>query len=327
MHILVIGGTGFIGSHVVRRLLDLGHEVTVLHRGEREADLPVSIRHVHCDIAALPENHGLNSDAVVHIYALSETDAHNAVRLFRGRTGKMVVLSSGDVYRAYGVLRGDDDGEIEPTPLAEDAPLRTRLHPYGGDYEKILVERSFLSAPDLPACVLRLPAVFGPGDRAHRFLSWVRRMDDRRPAIVLGQDMARWRWTHGYVENVAADIAVAATDPRASSAVFNLGEAYTPSTRERLERFVRACRWGGDIVIVPEAELPKPLRTPYNLLQHMEMDTARFRSRFGSTDVVDEETAIRRTIEWERSASSELCEQLQSLYETEDAVLARYKGL
>lgn len=40
MKILVIGGTNFIGPHVVRQLVKMRHEVIVFHRGETEADLP-----------------------------------------------------------------------------------------------------------------------------------------------------------------------------------------------------------------------------------------------------------------------------------------------
>jgi nucleoside-diphosphate-sugar epimerase len=39
MRVLVIGGTGFIGRHVTRRLIQAGHEVTVFHRGETRCDL------------------------------------------------------------------------------------------------------------------------------------------------------------------------------------------------------------------------------------------------------------------------------------------------
>ena len=61
------------------------------------------------------------------------------------------MLSSGDVYRAYGRMLGTEPGPIEPTPLAEDAPLRSVLFPYrdkaqGPDdflysYDKIPVEQ------------------------------------------------------------------------------------------------------------------------------------------------------------------------------------------
>ena len=40
MRVLVIGGTGFIGPYVVRRLVAQGHDVAVFHRGRTQADLP-----------------------------------------------------------------------------------------------------------------------------------------------------------------------------------------------------------------------------------------------------------------------------------------------
>ena len=40
MHILVIGGTNFMGPLVVRSLSEQGHEVTVFHRGQTQTDLP-----------------------------------------------------------------------------------------------------------------------------------------------------------------------------------------------------------------------------------------------------------------------------------------------
>ena len=39
MKVLVIGGTNFIGPHVVRQLIERGHEVAVFHRGETKAKL------------------------------------------------------------------------------------------------------------------------------------------------------------------------------------------------------------------------------------------------------------------------------------------------
>ena len=99
--------------------------------------------------------------------------------IFAGRAGRIVVLSSGDVYRAYGRFVGSEPGPLEPTPLNEDAPLRERLFPYRESapstedlnywYDKILVERAVLSRSELPGTVLRLPKVYGPaGKRGSR---------------------------------------------------------------------------------------------------------------------------------------------------------------
>jgi uncharacterized protein YbjT (DUF2867 family) len=43
MKVLALGATGFIGSYVVRQLIDQGHQVVVFHRGETQAELPDSV--------------------------------------------------------------------------------------------------------------------------------------------------------------------------------------------------------------------------------------------------------------------------------------------
>ncbi len=49
MRILIIGGTRFIGPYVVRPLINAGHQVTIFHRGQTEAELPGAVRHFRGD--------------------------------------------------------------------------------------------------------------------------------------------------------------------------------------------------------------------------------------------------------------------------------------
>jgi len=253
MRVAVFHQTGFIAPHVVRALRDRGHDVV-------DAD----------------------AEAVICAQLFTESDAAAAVDRFRGRTGKLVVLSSGDVYRAYGKLQRTEPGDLEPIPITEDSPLRTVLYPYRdhpkyATYEKILVERTVMAAPDLPACVLRLPAVYGPGDRHRRFGDWIVHMLERRASITIGAGMAGWRWTHGYVENVAAAIAVAATDPRTAGSIYNIGEHETPTMRERIETLARVLGWTGSIEIVPDT-------LPLDFRQDMLVSTSRFREELGFSE-------------------------------------------
>src|SRR5258708_15251535 len=274
MRIVVIGRTGFIAPHIVDRLCERGHDVV--------------------------DEEGSVADAVVCVHAFTQEDAEAAVRLFRGRTGKLVVLSSGDVYRAYGVLKGIETRELEPVPITEDSRLRTTLYPYRNvpkfaDYEKILVERTVMGASDLPTCILRLPAVYGPGDRHHRFGNWVKQMVDGSPMIQIGAGMAGWRWTHGYVENVADAIVLAATDRRTGGRIYNIGEEAVPTTRERLEAFAQIFGWSGTVGVAPDD-------MPPDFMQDMAVSTARFRRELGYADLISVEEAVSRTIAWERSA-------------------------
>ena len=198
MRILVIGGTNFIGPPLVRRLVDLGHEVAVFHRGQTQADLPTGVEHV------VGDRHDLRMDAdefrrfgpevVVDMIAFTEADALGLVETFRGLARRSVVVSSADVYRAYGRFIGTEEGPVEPTPLTEESPLRETLFPYRsqaqgpGDffftYDKIPVERVVTSEPELPGTVVRLPMVHGPGDPYRRLSTGGRRSSStrRRPA-------------------------------------------------------------------------------------------------------------------------------------------------
>src|SRR5512143_2585282 len=187
MHVLVIGGTGFVGPHVVRQLADSGHDVTVFHRGEHEPELPAGVRHVHSPVAGYPVKDfppavtGLALDVILHMTPMGEQDARAARETFRGIADRIVGVSSGDVYRAYGILTKIETGPAGPVPLSERAPLRSVLYPYNGSrlpmadtYEKILAERELSGDPALPATIVRLPAVYGPGDPQRRFSGFIR---------------------------------------------------------------------------------------------------------------------------------------------------------
>ena len=344
MRVTVIGGTGFIGQHVLARLAQQGHEVTVVHRGEHEPELPPSVRHVHDEKAAVPvlefprELMAGATDVVIHMVLVGERDAEAAVRAFHGVAGRMVAISSGDVYRAYGQLIGSepdagDARDAHAALLSEDAPLRRALYPYGReatgpwgplrDYDKILVERVVMSAPGLAGTALRLPRVYGPGDRQHTLLPFIRRMLDQRPAILLGAAQARWRWTHGYVENVADAIAAAATDERAAGHIYNVGEPATPTVEERVRMLGGVVGWSGDIVILPDDRLPRHLAGPYSYASDLAFDTSRIRDELEWTEFITADEGLRRTAHWERTADPT---STRLEYAVEDAALSTDRG-
>jgi len=50
--LLILGGTGFLGAHVVRLLAERGHAVCVFNRGQTKEDLPASVQHVSGDFGS-----------------------------------------------------------------------------------------------------------------------------------------------------------------------------------------------------------------------------------------------------------------------------------
>jgi nucleoside-diphosphate-sugar epimerase len=331
--VLVLGGTRFIGPHVVRALVEDGHRVAVFHRGTTAARLPEGVGHIHGDLAELGPHAAafrrFAPDAVVHGYAMTPRHAEEAVRAFAGRTGRLVVLSSADVYRARNRLLGVEPGPPDPVPLAEDAPLRAVHYPYRGDrapddpmydYDKILVERIAMEADALPATVLRLPFVYGPGDPQHRLFDYLRRMDAGRPALAIDAGLAGWRCTRAYVENVARAVALAVVHPRAAGRTYNVGEAETFTEAEWVRRVGDAAGWGGDVVPVPAGALPgHPAGIDWT--HHLVQDTTRMREELGYAPAVPLDAWLSRTVAWTRAHPPEPPPPADLA--AEDAALAR----
>lgn len=318
MRMLVIGGTGFVGSHVVRALVASGHEITVFHRGETASRLPNSVSQVRGDRTRLDdyadELRGIKPHVVIDLAAYTEVDATSLMRTFTGVARRQVVSSSMDVYRCYGRLlrqtRIPADTPPDP-PATEDSPMRESLFPYRSqakstddlfyNYEKILVERAAQSYSDLPATVLRLPAVYGPHDKQHRTLEYLGQMDAGCGAITLGRTRAEWRWTRGYVENVAQAIVLAATDERATGRIYNVGEPIALAEAQWVRAIEDAADWTGEVRVVPDDELPAT-GPPYDWKQHCIGDSSRIRRELGFRETLAIEEGLRRTIAWERRA-------------------------
>lgn len=313
----MIGGTGFVSSFILSELRRAGHEIVVFHRGTRGVSVPDGVREVRGNRRSLPDYaeklRKLHTDVVIDTIALWEQDAQQVVNVFKGFAGRTVLISSQDVYRAYGILTGLENGMPEPVPVKEDAALRTRLYPYRGDqshdaadpdryfyYDKILCERVYMSESELPGTVLRLPMVYGPGDRQRRTLSYLRRMDAGRKYIVMSQQFAEWRWTRGYVEDVAHGVALAVKDSRAAGRIYNLGERNVAPMRDWVKSIGIAAGWDGEIVEVPDEQLPAALRAGIDTRQPLVADTARVREEFGYEEIVSPDAALCRTIAWER---------------------------
>lgn len=330
MNVLVIGGTRFIGSRVVERLAGASHEVTLFNRDLSSVELPEGARLLRGDRQRLTDHadelRRLTPEVVLDMIPMNEHDARGVMETFGDAAERVVAISSQDVYRAYDIVRGLRLGPPDKVPLTEESPLREWFYPYGREgveeYEKILVEKVVMGDPSLPGTVLRLPAVYGPGDYQHRLFPYLKRMDDGRPAILLEEGMASWRWTHGYVEDVAAAIALAVTDEHAAGRVYNVGEQDPPTWAERVGAIGRAAGWEGGIVEVRKGSLPNNPMARLDTDQHWVADTERIRRELGYGETVPRNEALRSTVAWEREHLPGEIEPNRFDYAAEDAVLA-----
>jgi nucleoside-diphosphate-sugar epimerase len=340
MKILLIGGSGFIGPSTVTALQKGGHQVTIFHRGKTSA--PPETEEILGDRQFLqdhqPEFRQQKFDVVVDFILSSGRQAQQLMDTFRGITGRVVALSSMDVYRAWGVFYNMEPGGLQELPLTEDSELRSRnAYPpealkraqaiYGwfdDEYDKIPVERAVLGDAKLPGTILRLPMIYGPGDPVQRFHPILKRIDDGRKQIIFADDVAPLRTPRGYVEDVAAAIALAATSPQAAGRIYNVCEAESFGELEWARKIAAAIHWQGEFIVLPHDRTPKHLLWPGNTAQHVVASSERIRKELGYRELLPREEAIRRTIEWER-ANPPAMPTAQFHYDAEDEALRQFK--
>lgn len=338
MRILLIGGNGFIGRFVIAALQQQGHVLAVFHRGTTAA--PSAVNEIRGDRHQLGASatgmRRFAPDVVIDLVISSGAQAEELMNIFRGATRRVVMLSSIDVYRAVGVSHGTENGPLQEVPLTEESELRRNLHPYPpesmqvlrktfpwvtDDYDKIPAEHVVMNDPELPGTVLRLPMIYGPGDRLHRFYPVVKRIADGRSHIIFAEPLAAWHSPRGYVENVAAAIALAATDDRAARRIYNVCEEPSFSELEWSRKIASATRWEGEFVTLPVERTPPHLMRLGNAAQHWTASSTRIRRELGYKEPVAIDEAIQRTIRWElANPPDDVLAQFD--YAAEDAAVA-----
>ena len=339
MRILLIGGNGFIGRFVAPMLQQQGNSIAVFQRGTNAT--PAGVEQIQGDrsqlSASATELKRYAPEVVIDLVISSGAQAEELMTIFRGIARRVIMLSSMDVYRAIGISQGTESGPLQEVPLTEESELRRNLHPYPpetlqhlrkifpwmtDDYDKIPAERRVMNDPELAGTVLRLPMVYGPGDPLHRFYPVVKRIADGRRHIIFAQTLAAWRSPRGYVENVAAAIALAATDDRATRRIYNVGEEPSFSELEWAEKIANEMKWEGKFVVLPVENTPPYLLRPGNTAQHWAVSSALIRKELGYEEPIEMQEAIRRTIRWEQENPPAGVSPAQFDYAAEDAAVA-----
>ncbi|HUO12249.1 MAG TPA: NAD-dependent epimerase/dehydratase family protein [Caulobacteraceae bacterium] len=309
MAVMLLGATGFMGPHVIQALEARGCEVTaVSRRGGGPAGVAVDRRDTDRLQALLRER---RVTAVIDMLAYTEGDTIPLLDAMRGEVARWVMASSCDVYRNYEGLHRNAAPPPITELLTEDSPLRGTRYPYGmtprrpvdaadawmDDYDKIPLEAALLARPELGGVILRLPMVFGPGDRQRRFRWLLRPMLAQEAQLAVDPGWAAWRTTYGYVTDVADALAAAAIHPELSG-TFNLGRDVVDH-RKWIGRFAAALRWDGAVT-----EAPAPAGSPIaalDLRYPLAVDSRAFREACRWTEPTPLDAALLETVADEQS--------------------------
>lgn len=304
MRALVLGGSVFVGRHLVDLLHRRGHQVSVLNRGLTPTELPPGVDRLVADRtdqeamrAALGDTEW---DAVFDVsgfvMAAGGTDVEGLLDLFDGRVGRYVYVSSVMAY---------DQSLVGIVPWTEEMPTNpTGAATYGGF--KATVEAALLrrwADRGFPATVVRPAAIYGPDNNIFDMETpmWLRLLE-RRPVFLPHSGLVTG--SYGHVDDLCEAMHTLSEEPAAIGEIFNIsGEAVT--TGRYVEVLASIVGVDPIVVALADADLDRLDKPPFGHLfgraHHAVLSSDKARRLAGIVPTRDFRTGHEETYEWFRS--------------------------
>lgn len=300
-HILIVGGSGFIGQHIVRRALDLGWQVTSigLTLPENQSDESTNLNYVEADITdrnSLQEVlSGVSFEFVVNCGGYIDhllfkhggrksIDAH-----FLGVLNLIEILNR-DLLKAFINIGSSDEYGNLPAPQKESL-REASISPYS---QAKVATTHFLQmlwrTEKFPATILRLYLTYGPGQDPKRFL----------PQIIQGcNEGLKFPTSKGeqirdfcFIRDVVDAIFITFYSTQARGEVINIASGIPISIRTVIDKTVHIIGKGeagyGEI--------------PYRIGENMTLyaDVSKAKSILGWSPKVSFDEGLQNTIRWYR---------------------------
>ena len=314
MRTLVTGGAGFIGSHLVDRLLADGHEVVVLDAFDtfydpaiKRANLAGALASPRCELAEvdLRDRAGVGRvvaesrpDAIVHLAAragvrpsieqpslYAEVNVVGTVHLLEAACRlelrpKFIYASSSSVY-----------GDREAAPFRETDPVDHPVSPYAATKKACeLLAHTFHHLHGLPVTGLRFFTAYGPRNRPDLAIArFADRIEAGLPVPMFGDGNTRRDYT--YVTDIV-DGVVRAIEGCRSHHLYNLGNSSPVALRDMIAAMGRAL--GREPVIERLPPQPGDVSQTY-------ADIARAGAELGYAPRTPFEDGLRAYVDWRRS--------------------------
>ncbi len=256
MKVLVIGGTGYIGSHTVEELRRRGHHVSVFARGQtrsrsvENAELIKGDRHNSEDLERL-RSHGFEAVIDINAYIREETQA--VIKTFDGLISRFVHLSTLSVYQLSSEM-----------PLVESDPIVTDPNASYA-YNKAECERALRWAhtkSEFPFVSIRPGVVFGPRDDKSRENYYLKRLIANDAVII--PDTGALPIPSVYVKDLASVLADALAAKDISGSAYHVLQSELVTVDDHISNIARLVGAQADIAHIPSRLLE---RLGFNLSQ------------------------------------------------------------
>jgi 2'-hydroxyisoflavone reductase len=169
LRILVLGGTGFIGPHMVREALVRGHDVSLFNRGRTNDDLfPDLTTYLGDRNNKLDALEGQAWDAVIDNSGYVPRHVADSARLLAGAADQYLFISSISVYASFGVA----NEENSPLATMPDETVEEVTGETYGPMKALCEQRAREEFGADRVTVLRPTYICGPGDHTDRYSYW-----------------------------------------------------------------------------------------------------------------------------------------------------------
>lgn len=195
MRLLIIGGTVFLGRHLVAAAVAAGHEVTTLNRGTRHLSEQDNVERLFADRDVdLTVLAGRSFDAVIDTCGYHPDTVRYSVTALSQSVGNYIFISTISVYGDFSKIGISEEDPIKYTPRGEE-----------GDYGSLKADCEKVITQLMPesSLIIRPGLLVGPYDPTDRFTYWPARFArggkiiapgkrDRTLQFIDVRDVASW---------------------------------------------------------------------------------------------------------------------------------------
>lgn len=267
MKVLVLGGTRFIGKHIVEELINKEHIVTVFNRGNHPISNPNVEQLTGDRDSELEELKGRKWDAAIDVSGFIPRTVDKSSKLLANFVKHYTFISSASIYKDFSKVGLNEQDETKQLPINEIEMITkgTAGPIYGPHYGALKANAELKAEKNMPkkTLVVRAGLVVGPYDYSDRLPYWILRIKnggniiapgrpERQVQLIDVRDLAKW------VVNKLEDNLVG---------VYNVtGPSYSMTMEELLNTCKEVCNSDANLVWIDESFLINKKVKPWDEL-------------------------------------------------------------
>ena len=261
--ILVLGGTRFFGKRLVELLIEDGHLVTVMTRGQSGNPFGNKVEHLIVDRldkeALAKQMEGRFFDIVYDNICYSPKEAYEFCEIFNGKTNKLVFTSTLSTYEVGGAEKVEEDFNPYTYPIK----IRSKEEFTYGEGKR-QAEAVFYKYAQFPVVAVRFPIVMGEEDYTLRLHYYIERILKEEPIEFVNLDT-----TMSFIHADEAARFLKWAGIQKVVGPFNACSTGTITLKELIQLIEKVTEKEANVVVTSEA------KTPYAIKDNWYMSNAK----------------------------------------------------